>query len=333
MVDRQRPAKDMMRLIQLLSGHKASGLTVKEIAARMETSPRTVHRYLAALHDIEPDLASRLSEDSQEKIWFLPSTRTRLPPVTAEQLSSLTAISKFMHAHGQEGFAQTLTSLRDSLQAGLDRTALMRIEPDLEVLDASIEVTHRPGPKSAYDPQIRTQLLKAITCELQIEFRYTDVRGRKTSTRRVSPYALVAGPRAYLIGREHKSGDIRNFAMHGIRDITELESAAPRRGFDARSYVAQSFGAFHDGEFHQWVLRFKPSTAHELKSYQFHPSQTMTTLHNGEVEVSFRCESIREVAYECFRWSEHLSWIGPIALQDTVTKICNDIKAACSPLP
>jgi hypothetical protein len=41
--------------------------------------------------------------------------------------------------------------------------------------------------------------------------------------------------------------------------------------------------------------------AHELSNYQFHPTQTMKHLDTGETEVSFQCESIREVAYERVR--------------------------------
>ena len=328
MVDRHRPAKDMVRLIQLLSGNKAFGLTVEEIAARMEVSPRTAHRYLSALKDIEPDLTFHVADDSQKRLWYLPTARTRMPPVTAQQLASLTAIAGFMRAQGHADYADTLQTLKDNLQAGLDRAALVRMDPDLEVLDASIEVTHRPGPKAPFDPSIRAGLLNAITCEQQVAFTYTDVRGLNTRKRIVSPYALVVGPRSYLIGHDEEAGAIRNFALTGIRDIQQRNTPATRTDFDARSYVARSFGAFHDGEFHRWTLRFKASAAHELASYQFHPTQTMTVLPSGEVEVAFHCESVREVAYECFRWSEHLTAIGPQRLRDMVAEITRNMAAA-----
>lgn len=330
MVDRMRPAKDMIRLIQLLSGHKASGLAVEEIADRMEISTRTAHRSLAALKDIEPDLAFRVADDSQKRLWYLPITRTRLPAVTAQQLSSLSAIASFMRAHGHKDYAQALQELRDALHSGLDRAALLRIDPDLETLEGSVEVTLRPGPKSSFDPAIRTKLLNAITCESQVEFLYTDVRGLKTRKPVVSPFALMVGPRSYLIARDEEAEAIRSFALTGISDIQQLNTPAPRDGFDAGSYVAQSFGAFHDGEFHNWTLRFKGPTAHELANYQFHPTQTMTVLPSGEIEVSFHCESVREVAYECFRWSEHLTSIGPDRLRNVVAEICDNMLAACA---
>lgn len=328
MVDRHRPAKDMIRLIQLLSGHKASGLSIEDISAKMEISQRSIRRYLSALADIEPDLTFH-EEDNQKKFWYLPSTRTRMPAVTAEQLSSLTAIANFMRTQGHQDYAQTLQEFRDHLQQGLDRTTLTRLDPDLEVLDASVEVTHHPGPKTSLDPLIRRQILTAITRERQIMFDYTSVRGKTTTDRVVSPFALVMGRRAYLVARDENAQAIRNFALTGIRDVRECAASATRDGFDARAYVAQSFGAFHDGQFRQWTLCFRKSAEHSLSGYQFHPTQTMTRLPSGEIEISFFCESIREVAYECFRWNEHLVSIAPKELGDMVVDICGKMTAAC----
>lgn len=328
MVDRHRPAKDMIRLIQLLSGHKASGLSVEDISAKLEISERSTRRYLSALQDIEPDLSFH-EEENHKKFWYLPTTQTRMPAVTAEQLSSLTAIANFIHMQGHLDYAQMLQGLRDSLQSGLDRATQARLDPDLEILDASVEVTHYPGPKASLDPVIRRQILSAINREKQIQFHYTSVFGRSTTDRVVSPYALVVGRRAYLVARDERAKAIRNFVLTGISALRESDIPATREGFDARAYVRQSFGAFHDGKFHQWTLRFRETAAHSLVGYQFHPTQTMTKFPNGEIEVSFYCESIREVAYECFRWSDHLSAIGPADLRGMVDEICREMAAAC----
>jgi predicted DNA-binding transcriptional regulator YafY len=329
MVDRLRPAKNLMRLIQELSGHQAFGLTVEDIAARMEVTTRTVRRLLGAVKDIEPDLSYHLAEDGQTRRWYLPSVKTRMPVISAEQLAGLTAIASFMRAQGHQDHERNLLGLRNELQGSLDRAHALRLDPDLEVLDSSIEVTHRPGPKATFDPVVRSQLLDAIIRERQVTFTYRDVRGLKTTRRRTSPHALIVGPRTYLICRDEVADGIRSFALTGISDLAVSDLPATRSELDVSAYVAQSFGAFHDGEFHQWTLRFRAGTAHELSSYQFHPSQTMTVLPDGEVEISFHCESIQEVAYECFRWSEHLVAVGPETLRSAVSAICERMLRAC----
>ena len=329
--DRQRPAKDMLRLIQLLASEKAFGLSLSDIQERMEWSHRTTQRYISALQDIEPDLSYHIDEDTNAKHWYLPSPRTRIPSVNAEQLASLTAIAGFMKAQGHASYAETLEGLRETLQAGLDRSSMMRLDPDLEVLDNSIEIALRPGPKSSFDPGIRTKLLQAVTTSSQVRFQYTDVRGRKTSQKIVSPYALTVGPRTYLIARDEAVAETRNYALTGVSDLEILEVPTVAADFDVKAYVSQSFGAFHDGLFETWVLRFQPGMDYELSNYQFHPTQMMKHFDTGEIEVSFRCESIREVAYECVRWSEHLTWVGPERLRSLVQDIISDLMRVSSP--
>ena len=328
--DRQRPAKDMLRLIQLLASEKAFGLSLSDIQERMEWSHRTTQRYISALQDIEPDLTYHIDEDTNAKHWYLPSPKTRIPPVNAEQLASLTAIAGFMKAQGHSSYAETLEGLRETLQAGLDRSSMVRLDPDLEVLDDSIEIALRPGPRSSFDPAVRTKLLQAITTSHQVSFQYTDVRGRKTSQKTVSPYVLTVGPRTYLIARDEVAEATRNYALTGIANLEILSSPAVAADFDVKAYVSQSFGAFHDGIFERWTLRFKPGMDYELSNYQFHPTQTITHLDTGEIEVSFWCESIREVAYECVRWSDHLASVGPDSLRGLLQEIMLDLKRMTS---
>jgi predicted DNA-binding transcriptional regulator YafY len=323
-VDRLRPAKNLMRLIRLLQGHKAHGLTIGDIAARMEVSERTAHRLLAAVADIEPDLTFRKSEESQKHLWYLPESRMRISAVTALDLSTLTTVSDFLTALGHGDLARSVTALRDNLQAGLNRAQLLRLDPDLEAFDESVEVAHRPGPKATFDPALRAALLTAIVAARQVNFRYTDVRGEQTADKRISPFGIVLGPRAYLVGRDEAKGAIRNYALTGISDLVELDAPAKRDGFDMVSFVSESFGAFHDGIFRTWRLRFRSDAVGELANYQFHPTQSMTILDSGEIEVAFSCESVREVAYECLRWSQKLTSVGPAELRDCLAGILRE---------
>lgn len=326
---RQRTAQEMLLLIQLLASEKGFGMTLTQISNKMERSKRTTQRYLAALQVIEPDLAHYVDDDTKLKHWYLPSPRTRIPPVTAEQLSSLTAIAAFMRAQGHGSYGDSLEKLRQTLQIGLDRSAMLRLDPDLEILDDSVEIAHRPGPKSSFDPLIRTALLQAITTANKVRFSYTNVQGRKASQKIISPYALTVGPRTYLIARDESVSATRNYALTGIADLEVLSEPATEPDFDIKAFVSSSFGSFHDGIAEQWILRFKPGMEYELSNYQFHPTQTMKTLDNGEIEVSFYCESMREVAYECLRWTESLTWVGPERLQRLLQDICQEISAAC----
>jgi hypothetical protein len=67
------------------------------------------------LRDIEQDLSYHLAVDTQQKFWYLPTPKTRIPAVSAAQLSGLTAIAAFMTKQGHGDYAQMLGDLRDTL--------------------------------------------------------------------------------------------------------------------------------------------------------------------------------------------------------------------------
>ncbi len=56
---------------------------------------------------------------------------------------------------------------------------------------------------------------------------------------------------------------------------------------------------------------FKPEAARDVMDYEFHPSQTIECLANGEVRVCFVAESELEIARECMMWRGRLVRVTP----------------------
>ncbi len=59
---------------------------------------------------------------------------------------------------------------------------------------------------------------------------------------------------------------------------------------------------------------FKPEAARDVMDYEFHPSQTIECLANGEVRVRFVAESELEIARECMMWRDRLARVKPANL-------------------
>ena len=326
-VDRQRPAKDLLRVIHILQANKSFGVTAEAIAKEMEVSIRTVKRWLSAIKDIEPDLSYRNVSETRSNLWYLPKAKTRLTPASADQLSSLNTISQLLKSHGYEEYSKTIDELSDSFKASLETKQITRIDPDLEVLVESVRVVHHPGPKGVYEPLLRTALLEAILLEQQIQFSYKNTSNTKEEEKQVSPLGIALGPRVYLVARDEHIQALRNYALTGISDLKILDQPIGQVDFNLDDYVSKSFGAFHDGIFLKWKLTFKPEAAPSLHKYEFHPTQKLKTLDTGEIEISFHCESVREVALECFKWSHHLVSIKPNLLADTISKIISEMQS------
>ena len=133
-LDRQRPAKDLLRVIHILQANKS--LAVSEtIVKEMEVSVRTVKRWLSAIKDIELDLSYRNVSEIRGNLWYLPTAKTRITPTSADQLSSLKTISQLLKSHGYEEYSRVLNELSDVFKASADTRQMNRIDPDLEVLE------------------------------------------------------------------------------------------------------------------------------------------------------------------------------------------------------
>lgn len=325
-MDRLRPTKDLIRLIHLLQANKSYGITVKMISREMAVSIRTVKRWLSAIKDLEPDLSYRTFPDVAGKLWYLPYAKTKYKQVSAEKLSSLKTVGEFIKSQGFEEYSHIIDELLDMFKANLDNKQINRIEPDLEVLDESVKVIRLPGPKSSYDPYLRSALLESILIEKQVQFTYRNVSDTKTETKQVSPYGITLGPRAYLVAMDSNINEIRNYALSGITNLKILDNFVEQIDFDFNEYMTRSFGAFHDNIFLKYKLKFKADAAAALYKYEFHSSQKIKKFDNGEIEISFYCESLKEVALECFKWSEHLISIKPNKLQKEIKKIISQIK-------
>lgn len=321
---RHGPARDLMRLSQMLQARKHVGITVEEISSELGRSQRTVKRLLATLSETDPDLAWHLDDGDRKRRWTIRRSRAAPPAVTADTLASLSGIGNLLRAQGLDDYANLIADLRLQLEASQEKRRLLALDPDLELFDEALGVASRPGPRAPSDPSVRAALQDAIAAGRKVRFTYTDVRGLKTTERLVSPLGLVLGPRAYLIARE-ADASLRQFALTGIRNPAPTSEPAERGDFDLRAFVERSFGAFHDGVFREWRLRFVESARHDLEHYRFHPSQKLRVVESGEVEVTFACESVREVAYECVRWSEMLVGVEPEDLRTCLREICGRI--------
>lgn len=324
---RHGPARDLMRLSQMLQARKHVGMTVVEIAGELGRSERTAKRLLATLSEIEPELAWHHDDGDRRKRWAIRRSRSSPPAVTADTLASLAGIGNLLRANGLDDYANLIADLRQQLAASQERRRLLAIDPDLELFDEALGVASRPGPRAPSDPDVRAALQEAIAAVRKVRFTYTDVGGRKTSERLVSPLGLVLGPRVYLVAPE-ADASVRQFALTGIRNPAPTSEPAERSDFDLRAFAERSFGAFHDGVFREWRLRFAANARHDLEHYRFHPSQKLRVAESGEVEVTFACESVREVAYECVRWSEMLIGVEPEDLRRCLREICGRISMA-----
>jgi predicted DNA-binding transcriptional regulator YafY len=90
----------------------------------------------------------------------------------------------------------------------------------------------------------------------------------------------------YVIGHDHKSGEVRTFAVDRIGSATLLEQRFEvPADFDFEARTASAFGVVADAP-EPVRIRFAPRWALYVQEHEWHPSQQLSRTPEGGVELS-----------------------------------------------
>ena len=171
-----------------------------------------------------------------------------------------------------------------------------------------------PRVQTRYDPDIFRVLVRGVCHSRQVHMVYWTAARNQTQPRTVDPYDLVLAPDDdwCLIGHCHLRNDIRLFKVQRVRSAVETGECFLRpAGFNAKGYMAESFGTIRgDGDF-QVVLRFTPSYAGRIAEKQWHASQTLEAQHDGTLILRLRVNDLREIARWVLFWGAECEVLEP----------------------
>jgi predicted DNA-binding transcriptional regulator YafY len=192
------------------------------------------------------------------------------------------------------------TVFHDSIQAALVKVRAglgPELSGYLERLGDGFRVL--PGPHkryAAFHDTIRT-LNGGVLGSETLEMRYRTGRTGEESTRRIDPYKVwYHGGALYVIGHDHRSGEIRTFAVDRIRAIeTTSEPFEIDESFDFDAYTASSFGVVAEPAV-PVRIRFTSEWASFVCEREWHASQTTKRLPDGALELGMEVGGSQELA-------------------------------------
>ena len=116
--------------------------------------------------------------------------------------------------------------------------------------------------------------------------RYHTGRTGKLRTRKLDPYRVwYCSGGLYVIGHDHRSDEIRTFAVDRIRGVKATEDTfAVPASFDFDAYTASSFGVVAEPAV-AVRIRFDRSWAMHVEEHSWHPSQKLERRKDGSVEL------------------------------------------------
>lgn len=301
------------QLIQHLARSRA-GIGLDELADELGCVRRTVYRDLDALMYAGFPLVSE-KRDAKVYYRFLDSFKLGDVPFTADEVMAL-AFS--------EDLLRTLegTVFHDSI-----RSALAKIRSGLGdelsgYLDGLAEVFRvLPGPHKRYADCRDTihTLNDAVLARRTVSMRYRTGRTGEEADRGLDPYRVwYRSGGLYVIGHDHRSGEIRTFAVDRILSIepTDARFEVPE-SFDFDAYTASSFGVIAEPA-SKVRIAFTPAWAPHVRERSWHASQQLTDCADGGVELTLEVGATVDLASWILSFGAGAEVLEPITLREQV---------------
>lgn len=310
---RHEKSARLLDMARMMAG-SAEGLSLDEIAQRLDVGRRTAERMRDAVADMFPQM--EVVEDGRIRRFRIPSGLDGLfQAPTPEEMAALAASAELMDRQGAAARAAALRSLEQKVMSAMRAPARRRLAPDLEAILQAETIAVQAGPRPFEDAEVLDAVRAAIKAVSTLRFRYEggSTPGR---IREVTPLGILFGRSNYLVAAEDPASGPRNWRLDRILDVEVTGRPGWRPAdFSLQAYADESFGIYQD-DTHDVVLRILPHGREDALRWRFHARQTVEEKPDGAVVVRFRASGMRELAWHLFTWGDKAEVVEPQALKD-----------------
>ena len=311
---RGEPLFRQWELLRTLQSHRF-GLSVTDLAGRLECNQRTVKRDLSVLQDIFP--VTWETRGHGRKFWKLAEHFTesdRLELTVTEMLSL--SISK-----------QFLTPLAGTPYGDGIETALQKIRTLLpkEALGYFARLADRFVIKYVghhdYSDQAREIRALNEACDGQAAVRivYRSAGRGEEIASEFHPYGMLLYPALYFVGYMVAYGEIWKLKAARIRAVRPLRKRFTRpKGFSLAEHVSGDFGVFGPGKAARVTARFTGWAATNVRETQWHPTQKIVKDRPDQVTARFELANTIEFKRWILGFGRHAVVLRPKWLADEI---------------
>ena len=209
-------------LALILELQRGGARTAAALAARFETSKRTIYRDIDALDQAGVPIISTPGRGYElDPGYFLPPLR-----FSPDEATLLLLGAEVM----TQSFDAQYRSAAQSAGAKIEAVLPVSMKAEVEYLRANIRFVADDGPGEDDLRQTRHDRLRvlrrALVARQRLRFRYFARQSRNSQPgdwREVDPYSLAnVGGSWYLVALDHARHDLRNFRLDRIEGLTPL---------------------------------------------------------------------------------------------------------------
>jgi len=301
------------QLIQLLARSRG-GMGLDQLAEELDCVRRTIYRDLDALMYAGFPVVSE-KRDGRVFYKFLDHFRLGDVPFTTDELLALAFGEDLLRTLEGTVFHDSVRSALAKIRAGLG-PELARF---LEQFSDAFRVL--PGPHKRYGEfrEIIRALNDAVLTRISVRIRYRTARTGDETERRFDPYRVWYREGAlYAIGLDHRSGELRTFA---VDRILAIESTGERfeipESFDFESYASRAFGVVSEPPV-AVRIRFAPRWRTYVEERVWHPSQKLSGDEAGGLVLEMEVGASSELRDWILSFGSGAEVLAPPDLRETV---------------
>jgi len=314
--------KRMSELRALLLRHP-KGVTLSEIAAHLEVTPRSARRYLKEICR-KLDLEAVAEGPSGQKRW-------RIPPVDLPRRVAVRRTQAYALLATRALFEpmRGSTIYEEIDLVGQDLLGVARRPgrgPNAGIVGERLEqrFLYLPFAPKDYSRQAEEldNLFQSVANLSPLRCRYPRPADGVLESMVIHPYALLLYKDAiWSIGLHRDSDEIRTFALDAMRDSQCLDDdhfELPD-DFSVGDYAQGQFGLWRQGEYgHRVVIDFHASVAEHIQTRQVHATQRNEPREDGGVRVTLELGDLTEVAAWVLGFGSLAQVVEPASLREQV---------------
>ncbi len=303
------------KLLHILAAR--GGRTIQTLMQEMKCSRRTIWRDLAVLQVAGFPLTT--GQDGRESRYRLVESPRGLPavPFTLTELMSLhlgrhllvplrgTPVGEAIHT----ALGKISATLGPAAKAFLDR------------LDRSVSARTVQTKDYSHASEVLRLLQQALQERRTVEAEYHSFGRDAFSHRRLDPLHLwYQQGGMYLAAYCHTRRQVLTFALERFRQVrVTMDGFLPPPDFNLDRYLESSFGLFR-GEPVRVSLRFSRQVARYVAERNWHPSQSLSPLLTGELEMTLRVPLSPELRRWILGYGKDVEVLDPKSLREDIRR-------------
>ena len=297
------------------------GLCIEDIEHHFECSRRSAERMKALLFDLFPEKVEEVPTFEKKKRWrFIKGTMNALISFTADDFANLEYLKGLSNDDNKR---KELDELIAKIKALTPQKNLQSLDTDVSAIMESEGFAVRQYSGVNIEPKILEDLRTSMLAFKKIQFNYPIKGEIKTIT--LNPYGLVIADKYYLVGYNEYVGDLRQYRVDKISNLTILDEYFEKdEKFSLTEYCKNSFSIYQEDPI-TITLEFDKSVAEDVLNYHFHPTQKMKQLENGNVQVKFTCGGKYAICHELFKWGGKVQIKKPVELKNYYKQYLSDV--------